>query len=70
MFHTQEAQAAIHESRSLRSKLQLAETAQRSARTMEQDYIEVVALLEAEVAQLKASKAKNPVGLFLIVGRF
>ena len=58
---SQEAQAAIHESRSLRSKLQLAESAQRSARSMEHDYMEVVALLEAEVAQLKAAKVRHTV---------
>ena len=59
--YCQEAQGAIHESRALRSKVQLAESAQRAARSMEHDYMEVVALLEAEIAQLKATKIKHTV---------
>ncbi|KAI8508810.1 hypothetical protein Bbelb_139090 [Branchiostoma belcheri] len=48
-----EAQGAIHESRSLRSKVHLAEEAHRAARSMEQDYEEVIRLLEQEIADLK-----------------
>ncbi|XP_078601539.1 syntaxin-binding protein 4-like isoform X2 [Branchiostoma floridae x Branchiostoma japonicum] len=51
-----EAQGAIHESRSLRSKVHLAEEAHRAARSMEQDYEEVIRLLEHEIADLKAQQ--------------
>ncbi|CAG2207466.1 unnamed protein product [Mytilus edulis] len=44
---------AVDETRSLRDKVQLAEQAQRAARSMEQDYEEVVQLLEKEIAKLK-----------------
>jgi hypothetical protein len=44
---------AVDETRSLRDKVQLAEQAQRAARSMEQDYEEVVQLLEGEIAKLK-----------------
>ena len=44
---------AVDETRSLRDKVQLAEQAQRAARNMEQDYEEVVHLLEGEIAKLK-----------------
>nr|XP_006813347.1 PREDICTED: syntaxin-binding protein 4-like [Saccoglossus kowalevskii] len=52
-----EAQGAIHESRSLRSKVHLAEQAQMSARRMEVDYEEVVKLLENEIKELRHIKA-------------
>ncbi|OWF52879.1 syntaxin-binding protein 4-like [Mizuhopecten yessoensis] len=48
------AQGAIEETKSLKTKVQLAEQAQRAARSMEQDYEEVVQLLEGEIAKLKA----------------
>ncbi|XP_048243386.1 syntaxin-binding protein 4-like [Haliotis rufescens] len=54
-----EAQTAIEECRSLRSKLHLAEQAQLAARTMEEDYEEVVALLENEIAQLRVQLVKT-----------
>ncbi|XP_060065861.1 syntaxin-binding protein 4-like [Ylistrum balloti] len=47
------AQGAIEETKSLKTKVQLAEQAQRAARSMEQDYEEVVQLLENEIAKLK-----------------
>ncbi|XP_033742470.1 LOW QUALITY PROTEIN: syntaxin-binding protein 4-like [Pecten maximus] len=49
------AQGAIEETKSLKTKVQLAEQAQRAARSMEQDYEEVVQLLESEIAKLKAN---------------
>ncbi|XP_064006570.1 syntaxin-binding protein 4 isoform X1 [Pogoniulus pusillus] len=49
-----EAKAAVEETRALRSRIHLAEAAQRQARGMEQDYEEVIGLLEAEIAELKA----------------
>lgn len=48
------AQGAIEETKSLKTKVQLAEQAQRAARSMEQDYEEVVQLLESEIAKLKS----------------
>ncbi|XP_046553422.1 syntaxin-binding protein 4-like [Haliotis rubra] len=54
-----EAQDAFEEVRSLRSKLHLAEQAQLAARTMEEDYEEVVALLENEIAQLRVQLVKT-----------
>ena len=57
----QEAQGAIHESRSLRSKVHLAEQAQRAARNMEQDYEEVVRLLETEITDLKTQQTRSMV---------
>ncbi|KAL3879121.1 hypothetical protein ACJMK2_031432 [Sinanodonta woodiana] len=53
------AQEAIQLSRSLRSKFHLAEQAQQVARDVEQDYEEVVHLLEREVAQLQAQLSKQ-----------
>lgn len=47
------AMGAVDETRSLRDKVQLAEQAQRAARSMENDYEEVVQLLEGEIAKLK-----------------
>ncbi|XP_064609377.1 syntaxin-binding protein 4-like [Liolophura sinensis] len=54
-----QAQGAIHETRSLRSKVHLAEQAQRAARNMEQDYEEVVKLLEKEIAEMKEELDKR-----------
>ncbi|NWS94635.1 STXB4 protein, partial [Mionectes macconnelli] len=53
----QEAKAAVEESRALRSRIHLAEAAQRQARGMEMDYEEVIRLLEAEIGELKAQLA-------------
>ncbi|KAK3610655.1 hypothetical protein CHS0354_028035 [Potamilus streckersoni] len=53
------AQEAIQLSRMLRSKFHLAEQAQQVARDVEQDYEEVVHLLEGEVAQLQAQLNKQ-----------
>ncbi|XP_059588065.1 syntaxin-binding protein 4 isoform X2 [Alligator mississippiensis] len=50
----QEAKAAVEETRALRSRIHLAEAAQRQARGMEMDYEEVIHLLEAEITELKA----------------
>nr|XP_047920396.1 syntaxin-binding protein 4 isoform X3 [Anser cygnoides]XP_047920397.1 syntaxin-binding protein 4 isoform X3 [Anser cygnoides] len=50
----QEAKAAVEETRALRSRIHLAEAAQRQARGMEMDYEEVIRLLEAEIVELKA----------------
>ncbi|XP_004707452.1 syntaxin-binding protein 4 [Echinops telfairi] len=53
----QEAKAVVEETRALRSRIHLAEAAQRQARGMEMDYEEVIRLLEAEIAELKARLA-------------
>ena len=45
------------ETRTLRSRLHLAEAAQRQAHGMEMDYEEVIRLLEAEITELKAQLA-------------
>ncbi|XP_068119727.1 syntaxin-binding protein 4 isoform X2 [Hyperolius riggenbachi] len=50
----QEAKAAVEETRALRSRIHLAEVAQRQARGVEMDYEEVIRLLEAEITELKA----------------
>ncbi|XP_023615339.1 syntaxin-binding protein 4 isoform X2 [Myotis lucifugus] len=52
-----EAKAVIEETRALRSRIHLAEAAQRQARSMETDYEEVIRLLEAEITELKAQLA-------------
>ncbi|CAM9916064.1 unnamed protein product [Lampetra fluviatilis] len=49
----QEAQAALEESRALRNRVHLAEVATRQAHSMEQDYEEVVRLLEIELSDVK-----------------
>ncbi|XP_025086725.1 syntaxin-binding protein 4-like [Pomacea canaliculata] len=54
-----ESQAAVEECRSLRTKLRLAEESQEAARKMEQDYEEVVALLENEITQLRLQISKS-----------
>ncbi|NWJ08254.1 STXB4 protein, partial [Crypturellus undulatus] len=55
----QEAKAAVEEARALRSRIHLAEAAQRQARGMEMDYEEVIRLLEAEIVELKAQLTNN-----------
>ena len=47
----------VEETRALRSRLHLAEAAQRQAQGMEMDYKEVIHLLEAEITELKAQLA-------------
>ncbi|XP_027282065.1 syntaxin-binding protein 4 isoform X1 [Cricetulus griseus] len=53
----QEAKAVAEETRALRSRLHLAEAAQRQAHGMEMDYEEVIHLLETEISELKAQLA-------------
>ncbi|KAF4011990.1 hypothetical protein G4228_003889 [Cervus hanglu yarkandensis] len=53
----QETKAVVEETRALRSRLHLAEAAQRQAHGMEMDYEEVIRLLEAEITELKAQLA-------------
>lgn len=53
----QEAKAVAEETRALRSRIHLAEAAQRQAHGMEMDYEEVIHLLEADIAELKAQLA-------------
>lgn len=53
----QEAKAVVEETRALRSRIHLAEAAQRQAHRMEMDYEEVIRLLEAEITELKAQLA-------------
>ncbi|NXT68110.1 STXB4 protein, partial [Chaetops frenatus] len=55
----QEAKAAVEETRALRSRIHLAEAAQRQARGMEMDYEEVIRLLEAEIGELKAQLTEH-----------
>ncbi|XP_054026867.1 syntaxin-binding protein 4 [Dryobates pubescens] len=55
----QEAKAAVEETRALRSRIHLAEAAQRQARGMELDYEEVIGLLEAEIVELKAQLSEH-----------
>uniref|UniRef100_A0A5F8GSI9 Syntaxin binding protein 4 n=1 Tax=Monodelphis domestica TaxID=13616 RepID=A0A5F8GSI9_MONDO len=55
----QESKAVIEETRALRSRLHLAEAAQRQAHGMEMDYEEVIHLLEAEIMELKAQLADH-----------
>uniref|UniRef100_A0A3Q1HWZ7 Syntaxin binding protein 4 n=1 Tax=Acanthochromis polyacanthus TaxID=80966 RepID=A0A3Q1HWZ7_9TELE len=56
----QEVKVGAEESRCLRSRVQVAEEAQKQARGMEMDYEEVIHLLEAEIAELKAQKMEQP----------
>lgn len=56
----QDAKSATDESRSLRTRIHLAEAAQKQARGMEMDYEEVIHLLEAEIAELKCQRAEQP----------
>ncbi|XP_044531011.1 syntaxin-binding protein 4 [Gracilinanus agilis] len=55
----QESKAIVEETRALRSRLHLAEAAQRQAHGMEMDYEEVIHLLEAEIMELKAQLADH-----------
>ncbi|XP_028990494.1 syntaxin-binding protein 4 isoform X3 [Betta splendens] len=56
----QEVKLGAEESRALRTQVQLAEAAQKQTRGMEMDYEEVIHLLEAEIAELKAPRAEQP----------
>ncbi|XP_052829453.1 uncharacterized protein LOC106874692 [Octopus bimaculoides] len=56
-----EAQGAIHETRSLRSKVHLAEEAQKAARSLEQGYEEAIQVLEKEIVQLRSQLQKQSV---------
>ncbi|KGL98512.1 Syntaxin-binding protein 4, partial [Charadrius vociferus] len=53
----QKALGFLSENRTLHSKLQMAEVVQRQAHSAEQDYKEVIHLLEAEIAELKMQLA-------------
>ncbi|XP_036938281.1 syntaxin-binding protein 4-like isoform X1 [Acanthopagrus latus] len=56
----QEVKLGAEESRALRTRIQLAEAAQKQARGMEMDYEEVIHLLEAEIAELKTQRVDQP----------
>ncbi|XP_054899083.1 syntaxin-binding protein 4 isoform X1 [Poeciliopsis prolifica] len=56
----QEAKVGAEESRTLRTRIQLVEEAQKQARGMEMDYEEVIHLLEAEIAELKTQRVEHP----------
>ncbi|XP_062234781.1 uncharacterized protein stxbp4 [Platichthys flesus] len=56
----QEVRLRAEDSRALRTRIQLAEAAQKQARGMEMDYEEVIHLLEAEIAELKTQRAEQP----------
>ncbi|XP_062915262.1 syntaxin-binding protein 4 [Mobula hypostoma] len=56
---SQKATAALTENRTLQSKLQLASSVQHQALSAEQDYEEVIRLLEAEITDLKAELAEK-----------
>ncbi|XP_073723160.1 syntaxin-binding protein 4 [Misgurnus anguillicaudatus] len=56
----QDAKSAVDECRSLRTRIHLAEDAQKQARGMEMDYEEVIHLLEAEIAEMKCQRAEHP----------
>ncbi|KAM8798742.1 syntaxin-binding protein 4-like [Eudromia elegans] len=53
----QKALGFLSENRTLHNKLQMAEVVQRQAHSAEQDYEEVIHLLEAEIAELKTELA-------------
>lgn len=55
----QEVKHGAEESRALRTRIQLAEAAQKQARGMEMDYEEVIHLLEAEIAELKTQRMEH-----------
>uniref|UniRef100_A0A3Q0SYL5 Syntaxin binding protein 4 n=1 Tax=Amphilophus citrinellus TaxID=61819 RepID=A0A3Q0SYL5_AMPCI len=55
----QEVKHGAEESRALRTRIQLAEAAQKQARGMEMDYEEVIHLLEAEIAELKTQRTEE-----------
>ncbi|XP_062827060.1 syntaxin-binding protein 4 isoform X3 [Anolis carolinensis] len=54
----QEAKASVEETRALRSRIHLAEAAQKQAHGMEMDYEEVIRLLEGEISELKVQFAE------------
>ncbi|XP_072230036.1 syntaxin-binding protein 4 [Leuresthes tenuis] len=56
----QDVKVGAEESRALRTRIQLAEEAQKQARGMEMDYEEVIHLLEAEIAELKTQRVEQP----------
>ncbi|XP_018617697.1 syntaxin-binding protein 4 isoform X2 [Scleropages formosus] len=56
----QEAKGAVEETRALRTRIHLAEAAQKQARGMEMDYEEVIRLLEAEIAEMKSQIIDQP----------
>ncbi|XP_067432358.1 syntaxin-binding protein 4 isoform X2 [Thunnus thynnus] len=56
----QDVKLGAEESRALRTRIQLAEAAQKQARGMEMDYEEVIHLLEAEIAELKTQRVEQP----------
>jgi len=59
-FHVwmkQKATATVEENKCLKSKLQVAEAVQRQTNSAEQDYEEVIQLLEAEIKDLKSQVA-------------
>lgn len=61
----QKATATVEENKSLKSKLQVAEAVQRQTNSAEQDYEEVIQLLEAEIKDLKnqlAGKKQRSLG--------
>ncbi|CAI5765524.1 syntaxin-binding protein 4 isoform X2 [Podarcis lilfordi] len=55
----QEAKASVEEARGLRSRIHLAEAAQKQASGMELDYEEVIHLLEVEIADLRAQLSNH-----------
>ena len=57
----------MEESRSLRTKLRLAEQSQEAARKMEQDYEQVVAMLENEISHLRLQMSKSVSDLRLVL---
>ncbi|ETE70616.1 Syntaxin-binding protein 4 [Ophiophagus hannah] len=59
LLDSQEAKASVEEARTLRSRIHLAEAAQKQARGMELDYEEVISLLEIEITRLKAQLADH-----------
>ncbi|GFO47649.1 syntaxin-binding protein 4-like [Plakobranchus ocellatus] len=59
LFVRKQAQASIEEGRALKIKLHLAEEAHTKAQQTENDYEEVVAMLENEVAQLRLQMSKS-----------
>lgn len=57
----QELQNAMEEGRSLRSRLRLAEEAQKAARRTEEDYEEVLRMLETELLQARQQEVRQKV---------
>lgn len=49
----QNAQEAVEETRSLRTRVQLADAAAAQAKRIEQDYEQVVTMLEKEISKLR-----------------